>query len=542
LAERPAATYFQPISTGTSTLAPTPRKKSVSHSERPPTPSSVSMDSVTGNEVKEFDLDEEEKEDYNVNDRGDSDEDGADCWGEDDWEIEENRIELVEIDKDLSGLEQYQSGRYKYFTKDGLAEEQRSRVLSAERKLEVSEGAAEIMLRYTNWDLHSLIAKHRRDKKLLYKDAGCISQINNVVKYVDDPGEEMDCGICLCDVKKGDTFAMSCGHRYCLVCWKRHLEVAVKAGTSSGASAVHLNCPGEKCKEVIPKLVFEMILESKEFKTYQDRFISSFVDSSADLCWCTSPKCERIIQILMPSLKNISCACGMRFCRRCGADAHNPATCLHYNEWLANDKDGQGGLNAKYLTKACKPCPHCGMQTQKNGGCHYMRCTSCRKSWCWQCGKSDHHVFECNRPTYGKNNQKGSSEFYLFYYERYFNHKESLKAAKSMLQWAETTTHAITQDKEHGHKGDFLLTAANLVIECRDVLMWTYVYAYNLKTEQERRLFEHRQGDLEEYTEQLCEIIENKSVDYLVDQRFKIMELTKAISKYLMGISLETVR
>jgi len=111
-----------------------------------------------------------------------------------------------------------------------------------------------------------------------------------------------------------------------------------------------------------------------------------------------------------------------------------------------------------------------------------------------------------------------------------------------MLQWAETTTHAITQDKEHGHKGDFLLTAANLVIECRDVLMWTYVYAYNLKTEQERRLFEHRQGDLEEYTEQLCEIIENKSVDYLVDQRFKIMELTKAISKYLMGISLETVR
>merc|ERR550534_2784222 len=101
----------------------------------------------------------------------------------------------------------------------------------------------------------------------------------------------MNCEICFDTVKKGDTFSMGCGHRFCLECWKNHLRVAVKAGTSSGASAVHLNCPGYKCKEVIPKLVFEMLLESDEFVNYQARIISSFVDSSEDLVWCTSPKC-----------------------------------------------------------------------------------------------------------------------------------------------------------------------------------------------------------------------------------------------------------
>ena len=49
------------------------------------------------------------------------------------------------------------------------------------------------------------------------------------------------------------------------------------------------------------------------------------------------------------------------------------------------------------------------------------RSAQCKKAWCWQCGKSDHHVWECNRPAYdssGSANDKDDLNRYLFYFER----------------------------------------------------------------------------------------------------------------------------
>ena len=37
-----------------------------------------------------------------------------------------------------------------------------------------------------------------------------------------------------------------------------------------------------------------------------------------------------------------------------------------------------------------KPCPKCGVMTERLKGCHLMRCTMCktpRTKWCWVCGK-----------------------------------------------------------------------------------------------------------------------------------------------------------
>jgi hypothetical protein len=60
----------------------------------------------------------------------------------------------------------------------------------------------------------------------------------------------------------------------------------------------------------------------------------------------------------------------------------------------------------------------------------YMTCTHCRTPWCWQCGQfgaNIHHVFECNKPPDEKWGQLGDGETdmkrYLFYFERYHNHK-----------------------------------------------------------------------------------------------------------------------
>ena len=34
-----------------------------------------------------------------------------------------------------------------------------------------------------------------------------------------------------------------------------------------------------------------------------------------------------------------------------------------------------------------KPCPRCGIDVEKNGGCNHMSCPKCKDHWCWSCGK-----------------------------------------------------------------------------------------------------------------------------------------------------------
>ena len=40
------------------------------------------------------------------------------------------------------------------------------------------------------------------------------------------------------------------------------------------------------------------------------------------------------------------------------------------------------------------------------------------------------------------------------------------------------------------HAVEFLLKAVHLVIRCRRILMWSYVYALNIKDDAKRALFE----------------------------------------------------
>lgn len=78
----------------------------------------------------------------------------------------------------------------------------------------------------------------------------------------------------------------------------------------------------------------------------------------------------------------------------------------------------------------------------------YMSCAQCKKAWCWQCGKSDHHVWECNRPAYEMKEVKEGDDInrYLFYFERYFNHNESRKIAeKQRLATIEKIKEMVTQ-------------------------------------------------------------------------------------------------
>jgi len=83
--------------------------------------------------------------------------------------------------------------------------------------------------------------------------------------------------------------------------------------------------------------------------------------------------------------------------------------------------------------------------------------------------------------------------------------------------------------------------AADLLIECRLVLAWTYVWAFFEKDDAQRRLFEFVQKDLETKTEQLSSMIETHKTADVIKERGKLLDYVTALRGYLENIKQYTM-
>ena len=85
----------------------------------------------------------------------------------------------------------------------------------------------------------------------------------------------------------------------------------------------------------------------------------------------------------------------------------------------------------------------------------------------------------------------------------------------------------------------FLKKAVDVLCLCRQTLMYTYVFAYYLKKNNQSIIFEDNQRDLEQATEQLSEYLERDiTQDMLVDIKQKVQDkyryvFSEQISKQL---------
>jgi ariadne-1 len=81
----------------------------------------------------------------------------------------------------------------------------------------------------------------------------------------------------------------------------------------------------------------------------------------------------------------------------------------------------------------------------------------------------------------------------------------------------------------------FLRQAADLVIECRRLLKYTYVLGYFLKDDiPEKVLFEHQQEMLEKNTERLQEAVEEPNIE-LID-RAHVVNLGRVTEKFMLSL------
>jgi hypothetical protein len=195
------------------------------------------------------------------------------------------------------------------------------------------------------------------------------------------------------------------------------------------------------------------------------------------------------------------------------------------------------------IDRLTKKCGKCGSRIEKNGGCNYMMCGKCRYEFCWVCGESwathgDH--FTCNKfegkatQGFGLNLGEIREEElqlhdprfrpepidfaardvlrrFAHYHERWQAHTDSAMAEKKARQSADVAgwiSHFRGWTTAERAK-EMLLKAYRAIDDARQILIWTYPYAYLLKAgSPELSMFEINQAHLELTNERVVRIVE----------------------------------
>lgn len=197
---------------------------------------------------------------------------------------------------------------------------------------------------------------------------------------------------------------------------------------------------------------------------------------------------------------------------------------------------------SNWIAANTKECPKCQVTIEKDGGCNHMvsqanhrssisspnllvsiqicKNSSCRFEFCWVClGAWEPHGsswYSCNR--YNEDNAKAARDAqdrsraalqrYLFYCNRYMNHMQSLKFENKLYEMVKVKMEEMQQHNMSWIDVQFLKEGVDVLCQCRQTLMNTYVFAFYLMKNNESQIFEDNQKDLETATEKLSEYLE----------------------------------
>jgi len=396
-----------------------------------------------------------------------------------------------------------------------------------------------ILLNHFKWDKERLMERlYSEDQDAMFLEAQVISPFkkNPVIltkKKSHKSTDVLECEICCHSLPKSMMTGLECGHLYCTSCWTEYLTTKIM---DEGASQM-IECPGN-CKIVVnDQTVMTLITDPRVKLKYQHLITNSFVQCNRLLRWCPSPDCNNAVKVQHVEAKPVKCRCGHSFCFACSENWHDPVRCHLIKKWIKKCDDDSETSN--WISANTKECPKCGATIEKDGGCNHMICKnqSCKADFCWVClGPWEPHGsswYNCNRydedeAKSNRDNQEASRsalQRYLFYCNRYMNHLQSLKFESKLYAMVKDKMEEMQQHNMSWIEVQFLKKSLDILCECRRTLMYTYVFAYYLKKNNQSAIFEDNQKDLETATEQLSEYLERDiSAENLVDIKQKVQD------------------
>ncbi|KTF92456.1 hypothetical protein cypCar_00027872 [Cyprinus carpio] len=296
--------------------------------------------------------------------------------------------------------------------------------------------------------------------------------------------QDMPCQICYLNYSNSYFTGLECGHKFCMQCWGDYLTTKI---IEEGMGQT-ISCPAHNCDILVDdNTVMRLITDSKVKLKYQHLITNSFVE------WLR------------------------KWIKKCDDDSET-------SNWIAANT---------------KECPKCHVTIEKDGGCNHMVCRnqSCKAEFCWVClGPWEPHGsawYNCNR--YNEDDAKAARDAqersraalqrYLFYCNRYMNHMQSLRFEHKLYAQVKQKMEEMQQHNMSWIEVQFLKKAVDVLCQCRSTLMFTYVFAFYLKKNNQSIIFENNQADLENATEVLSGYLERDiSQDSLQDIKQKVQD------------------
>lgn len=408
-----------------------------------------------------------------------------------------------------------QEEEQKILTSADLESQMKEVISEIQDILEVKSGVCRILLQKYKWDKNSLLERfyEHPDTNEFLKAANVIPQVSQA-SFPELP-LPTDCDICC---SSGELTGLACGHLACMDCWRAYICDRINDGKCE------IECMTGDCQLLMEdeKVLFyitDLVILEKRRKL----IVNNYVEINKCLRWCPGKNCDKIIKAAHCDPHLVQCSCGTKFCFFCGNDGHEPVNCRLLKLW--KKKCAADSATANWISVNTKDCPKCLAPIEKISGCNRIRCRnpSCRFQFCWLCMRDwDVHGYSpCNSydPKKEKDRVKNRANLdrYLFYYNRYKGHKESLKLERKLVNTVQAKMQKL-QDNESASWAEVqcLPKAVEVLSTCRQMMMNTYIFAYYLEHNNHAEIFETNQKDLEMATEQLSGFLEQ---DLMLEQK-----------------------
>ncbi|KAK0611610.1 IBR domain-containing protein [Immersiella caudata] len=430
---------------------------------------------------------------------------------------------------------------FKVFQPTDIQRQQDELVNEVNMILDISKEEAAILLRHFRWNKERLIEDYMDRPHQVLEAAGLAQTAARLPRLETIPG--FVCDICCEDEEGLQSFAIKCGHRYCVDCYRQYLFQKIR----EEGEAARIQCPSDGCNLIIDARSLDLLVTADLADRYHELLTRTYVEDKDCLKWCPAPDCQNAIECgvkkkdLDKVVPTVSCLCGHRFCFGCILNDHQPAPCELVKKWLKKCADDSETAN--WISANTKECPKCNSTIEKNGGCNHMTCRKCKHEFCWMCMGlwSEHGTswYSCNRfeeksGTDARDAQaksRVSLERYLHYYNRYANHEQSARLDKNI--YIKTEQKMVQLQKESGMSWievQYLNAASQALQTCRQTLMWTYAFAFYLARNNLTEIFEDNQKDLEMAVEALSGMFE-KPVSELSNVKVEMLDKTSYCNK-----------
>lgn len=422
--------------------------------------------------------------------------------------------------------------KYTVYRPEDIQKQQDDLVNEVNMILDIRPEEAAILLRYFRWNKERLIEDYMDKPRQVLEAAGLTQKSGKPPRLEVIPG--FVCDICCEDEEGLESYALKCGHRYCVNCYRHYLAQKIR----EEGEAARIQCPSDDCNLIIDSISLDLLVTSELTERYHTLLNRTYVEDKESLKWCPAPDCPNAVECgvkkkdLDRIVPTVACACGHRFCFGCILNDHQPAPCGLVKKWLKKCADDSETAN--WISANTKECPKCNSTIEKNGGCNHMTCRKCKHEFCWMCMGlwSEHGTswYNCNRfeeksGTEARDAQaksRVSLERYLHYYNRYANHEQSARLDKDI--YVKTEKKMVELQKKSGMSWievQYLNEASQALQTCRQTLKWTYAFAFYLARTNLTTIFEDNQKDLEMAVEALSEMFEKPVAD-LAESKLKV--------------------